>query len=329
MTGGGELATVALRALASRRPDANADVGLGDVLRLCVDAELTLPAAEAETEEALDPAAADPVRLRVGIAGLTGAMGALPMPYTALASAEEDGALPRFLELVQQPPLMLLLRAHLQRRFWMDAALGGERPFTRVLYALAGVLDGATRSMTGLPPALFAHYCGLLLQHPPSATALAALLCDVLGVPVEVRQLRGTWADVQTEGPAGATGGGIGGANPAGLGRDAVLGDRVLLPAAGLDLEVGPLTLDRLGSLLPGTPGAQELVRLVRVVAGPQQGFAYRLHLDPSEAPAPRLSGEGEPPQRLGWTFWVADRRRDAFVAGPFRVPPLTAAIAG
>lgn len=329
LAGGADLAPLALRLLALRRAQpGHAEATLAEAVRFTIAPSLALPAAEAEVEDAAAPDGG-PVRVRANLAGLVGAMGALPSAYTAVVADRRgrgDAALSDFVEGIQNPLLHLLLRAHLKHRFWLDHVSPGERPFARALHALVGVVDAPARTATGLPPTLFAHYCGLL-QQPPSASVLGSLLSDALAVPVAVRQLTGSWTQLD-DAPGSAGNGSLGGEAPPALGADTVLGDRVFLPTTGLDLDLGPLSLDRLISLLPGTDGARELIALARFVLGPQHAFAYRLHLHPDEAPPPTLAGDGAPPQRLGFTMWIADEARDAFVAGPFRVGGSTATTA-
>jgi type VI secretion system protein ImpH len=296
---------------------------------------LDYPSAEVELERLPDEETSTPGRLLVSFLGLTGLMGALPAHYTELVQDRErsdDMALSRFLGVFEDRLVDLFLAAHRRNRYWLDfawLATGREaRPpeghgFQEMVLALIGTGTGDLRRRAGLPALAQVYYAGILAQQPCSADALSRVLADYFGVPAAANQFEGAWVGIPAD--AQRTAGGPAGGR---LGEDLLLGDRYFDPSLGFRLELGPMRLQDLQRLLPGTTGADVLDRFVRFAAGPDQEFHYALTLAPDEVPPPRLTSEPSAPQRLGWTLWLraGDEPGEA-VSGPFAARPIDTAI--
>jgi type VI secretion system protein ImpH len=91
------------------------------------------------------------------------------------------------------------------------------------------------------------------------------------------------------------------------LGSGAVLGSRVWDRQHKFRIRLGPLTLEQYESFLPGGAPLRKLVDWIRMYLSFEVDWEVRLLLKPGEAPLLRLDGR----QRLGWTTWLGQRRRD------------------
>lgn len=172
------------------------------------------------------------LELQVAHFGLTGPAGVMPLHYRELVMErvrQKDTALRDFLDLFNHRLLSLLYRSWSKYRLAADVADHGgtlEGRFARTMAALSGA-----RSPLEL-------YVGGLLQRPVrSASTLRALLSDVLGVPVQVREWRGAWLPLAADEQSRLTSRARPEGQHARLG-EAMLGSRVWDVAAGFDIEL-------------------------------------------------------------------------------------------
>jgi type VI secretion system protein ImpH len=89
------------------------------------------------------------------------------------------------------------------------------------------------------------------------------------------------------------------------LSVDAAVGVRAWDPQARVILRIGPLDYRSFAALLPGTPGLQRLVSLVRAFLGFEIGFAVNPVLAGPEIPPLRLAAMAATAPRLGWNTWM------------------------
>lgn len=275
---------------------------------------LGFPAAEIEALAPLPAAAGGDGDGCAGFAltpafmGLLGGHGALPLHVTeriaAWQHARGDHAPRAFLDLLSGRMLALYYRAWHKHR--VEQALPGEDDgFLPLLLALAGappVRGGSDGNGggPGLPPALFAHFAGMLQQRPLSAAALERLLASYFGEAVRIEEGVGHWSVLAAcEQPAL-------GVN-ARLGENTLLGERSWRPDLRARLRIGPLGRDAFARFLPGGPSAAALHAILRVVAEPGVGLEVLLVLRGREVGPSRLAGGSAPAARLG---------RDSFLVG-------------
>jgi type VI secretion system protein ImpH len=140
--------------------------------------------------------------------------------------------------------------------------------------------------------ALFAH-------QTRSAPALQAILTDYFRLPAEVRPFSGEWLTVPSELRCRL------GRDPATLGDGAFLGSGLWRSQHKFEIVLGPLSLPRLETLLPGEPGLRELVDLVRLFTNDEWTWQMRLLLPEEEIPRTRLGRSG----KLGWVAWLGTHR--------------------
>jgi type VI secretion system protein ImpH len=92
------------------------------------------------------------------------------------------------------------------------------------------------------------------------------------------------------------------------LGVGTVVGAAVPDVQGKFRIRLGPLSLARYESHLPGGAPFVQLLAWVRNYVGREFAWDTRLVLKRSEVPAARLGGAG----RLGWTTWLGTRSSDA-----------------
>jgi type VI secretion system protein ImpH len=150
-------------------------------------------------------------------------------------------------------------------------------------------------------------YTGLLAERPRSAVGLAALLEDYFGdVPVRIDQFVGQWLRLDRESltrllPLGGN---------SRLGTDAVLGSRVWHTQSKFRAHLGPMSYRRLCTFLPGGAASREALDLTRFYVGLEFDFEFRLVLRADDVPTTQLGSTGPEATRLGWSSWLAARRR-------------------
>ena len=278
-----------------------------DPLRLGQEPSLAFaPTTLASFEPAADQRAA---RLRVFHPGLFGPQGPLPLHITEYARErwinERDQTLSRFVDIFHHRLLALFYRA------WAsgEPAVQYDRPESDQIALLVGALIGIgspvlRRRGATLDRALLHHAGGLAIPTRHSE-GLRDLLGDFFGAPVRIREFVGHWIRLPDDDRCRLDGG-----SSAALGITASVGSRVWDCQHKFRIVFGPLGFERYCALLPGGPGLEHLVTMVRSYAGDELGWDVNLVLRKEEVPPLTLGG----PARLGWTTWLNARpaERDA-----------------
>ncbi len=277
-----------------------------EAARLRATSQLRFPASEVQS---LDARPGQRPELTVDLFGLTGALGALPDAYSDLVQRElrqKQSALRDFLDLFNNRLLALFYRAWAKYRlpvsFERNHGAGREDPATSLLHALVGLGTGYLRGQSSVPDALAVHYSGILSRRARPAIVLEDYLSGALGRPVRVEQFRGEWCLLPRDAMTRLPGPGRIEGQFCRLGADAVAGERVWEVQGGIRIHVGPLTYPEFVQLFPGTASARFLSDLVRLGAGPEFSFDYRLELAEGEIPEWSLQPD---PLRLGWNTWL------------------------
>ena len=251
----------------------------------------------------------EPPQMTVAFMGLTGLLGTLPHHYTELLMKRQrhkDGALHEFLDLFHHRLVSLFYRAWEKYRFataYERAAVTDQGPddFTMDLFSLLGLGTEGLRGHLEVEDEALVSYTGLLAQRPRSASALAALLRDYFGIPVQVQQFCGQWLSLP---PEQRTRLGVGERNNV-LGLTAVAGSRVWDQQARFRVQMGPLTFTEFQQFLPAGHAFRPLVQLIRFFAGLDRDFEVQLILKADDVPACRLGGPDDNAPRLGWSTWL------------------------
>ena len=274
-----------------------------EALRLGQAAELDFaPAALARFEQRDDL----PPRLAVRFFGLLGPQGPMPLHFTEYVRDRQrqhaDPTLAHFLDLFHHRLLSLFYRAWAQSQPTVHLDRPIDDRYTAWLSACAGLPGQGGR---GLPHAALVHQAGHLSSRSRHPEALCKALRQYFGVAVSLRSHVGHWLQIQpldrsrlghARNRAERT------AVPvATLGRSANLGHQAWDRQYRFRLHIGPISLPRYLSFLPGGSAWQPLLEWVRLLSSPGLQWDLQLALRPQERPAPRLGRQ----VRLGLTAWL------------------------
>ena len=284
------------------------------------------PSAIHEVERLQD--GSGPAQMTVAFMGLTGLLGVLPRHYTELLlerMRHKDQTLRDFLDLFNHRLISLFYRAWEKYRLPMayERAVSKQEGYDRFSLHLFDLIGLGTKGLRGrleVEDEALLFYAGLLAQHPHSASALAGLLQDYFGIPVEVTQFVGQWLSLSE---ANRSRLGLREGNNV-LGVNAVAGSRVWDQQAKFRLRLGPLTYGEFCRFLPSGAAFARLVGLTRFYAGQEWDFDVQLILKAAEVPACRLGETGEQAPRLGWSTWLKSKAlcrdaEEAVLAGQLR----------
>lgn len=235
-------------------------------------------------------------RLYVRFFGLFGPQGPLPLHFTEYVRdrvhQHGDHAAAHFLDLFHHRLLSLFYAAWAQAQPVVQADRPHDDRYRVWLGAAAGLPASAP---TGLPPGALAFQAGLQAARSRHPEALAKVLRQYFGVPVQVQPQVGQWLAID-----GADRSCLGRTQ---LGLDSHAGSRVWDRQYRFRLRLGPLSLAEHDGFLPGAPAWRALRAWVARLAGPALRWDLELTLHAAERPAPRL-GRGGP--RPGVTSWLA-----------------------
>jgi len=250
-----------------------------------------------------------PPYMTVAFLGLTGPKGTLPTHYTELLMEREltgDRALTDFFNIFNHRLISLFYRAWEKHHF----SIGYERaqrtppsddPFTWYLYNLIGMGTDGLRGRLPFSDQVLLRYAGLIAQRPHSASALAGILRDYFGVPVEIGQFqprrhRLEEQDLCRPGQESVS-------NQLGMG--AVAGDAVWNAHAAFRVQIGPLSLARFREFLPDGEAFRKATALVRLFAERSLQFEIQPVLNAREVPFCELTRDPKKSPRLGWIGWL------------------------
>jgi type VI secretion system protein ImpH len=246
-------------------------------------------------------------RLLVNCFGLLGPNGPLPLHLTEYVRQRQkhhkDHGFARFLDLFHHRMLSFLYRA------WADAqpAVQLDRPdsdrFSTYLGALQGIGMPSLRGRDALPDSAKLYYTGRFAPQVRNAEGLRDLLAEYFGVPAEIEEFVGEWAEIpdQYRWRLGDVMRAPGQVLLGRLGESTHLGSRVWLRQSRFRIVLGPLTRNELDELAPRGACVPELIALVRGYAGDALCWDVRLKLK-REALADFQLGVSV----LGQTSWLS-----------------------
>ncbi len=251
-----------------------------------------------------DPRAGGPVvEIVTAFLGLTGAVSPLP-PYVAEEIAQEDEDAPRrreFLDLFHHRFLSLFYRARARGDYPNTYRSDQSDPWSRRVLALVG-RDGPAQ----VEPWRLLRWAPMLAERNITPGSLEAAIQDVLAervgeVGVSIESLIGTWADIDPEDRNRL------GAACSSLGRDLVLGRRILDRAGRFRIVLGPLSRVDLARL---SADRQALRLVADAVAELARGpLEYEVVLWLSKEAAPHLELGAA---RLGRGSWLGGQVRES-----------------
>ena len=246
----------------------------------------------------------EPDRLSSYFLGLFGPNAPLPLHLTEYARDRlrnvHDPTFASFADIFHHRMLALFYRA------WADArpTVNFDRPETDRFRLYAGAFFGiglpSMRDRDVLPDLAKLHRVGLFAGKTRNAEGLRAILEDYLKLPMSIREFVGEWMELPDDcrlklGESSETGT---------LGTTATIGACVWGCQQKFRIVCGPVGLDDLHKLLPGSESLDHLVAVVRNYIGDELNWDVQLILHKEEVPPVRLGESGQ----LGWTTWLTPR---------------------
>jgi type VI secretion system protein ImpH len=291
-------------------------------LRFATPQSLSFPASEIQDLAPVTDVEGAAYRMTVNFMGLTGPSGVLPRHYTEWLIERRkarDPAPQDFLDLFNQRLLGLFWRAWAKYRADIGQEFGFSNNPLEYVLDLVGMGTPSLRRLAqparqrkaepaaaepGLPGSALIFYSGLLSQRPHGVGTVSQVLGDFIGAPVAIVSCVGHWQPV----PA---------ADRSRLGRDSarladscVLGSHVWDRQTTLLIQVGPLRLAGFRALLPDGRRLRQVVELARFLTGIAIDLRLQLRLAAADVRPLALASAGAERPRLGWSCWLAGRRR-------------------
>lgn len=244
-------------------------------------------------------------RVLVNCFGMLGSHGPLPLHLTEYVwqrvKHHGDHTLARFLDLFHHRMLSFLYRA------WVDAnpAVAHDRPETdrmpSQLGAFVGIGTAALRDKDAFGDSARRYYAGQFADPVAHPEGLRALLADHFGVPVQIEEFVGEWADIPPSCLWRLPDLALGSAAENGrLGVSTSLGSRVWLVQNRFRITLGPLSRHQFNRVSPGGPDVAALTALVRGYVGDGLRWDVRLKLFPEAVPTLQLGSA-----IIGQTSWL------------------------
>lgn len=245
-----------------------------------------------------------PVRLDSYMFGLFGPNGPLPLHLTEYAFSRlhnsHDPTFARFADIFHHRMASLFFRAWAEGEPVVSRDRPDEDRFGSQLAALAGFGTSELRDRDAMPDLAKLHFVGRLASHTRNPGGLQAILSSFFETPVTIEEFIPTWirlpeAALCLLGRDPSTGT---------LGSTLTAGARIQVYHHRFRIVVGALNFAAYERLLPGQPGLEKLVPIVRNYIGEELDFELNLILRYDEVPQIRLGESG----RLGWTTWIGKR---------------------
>jgi type VI secretion system protein ImpH len=243
-------------------------------------------------------------RIAVRFLGLFGPQGPLPTHLTELARerkhSHSDPTLMRFADMFHHRLLLLFFRAWRQAQPTASHDQPEHDRFGTYLGSLFGQAGAGARHRDSIPDQLKRQFTAHLAHSAKNADGLADLLSAYFQIPVRIHCFVSGWLTMPEE---GRTRLGLG--ENSQLGVSTVIGQRVRDCQHQIDIELGPMSLARYETFLPGQPSWQRLVDWVANYTGNEFRWRAKLVLQQSETPQTCLGQQG----RLGLTSWLGKGR--------------------
>ena len=263
---------------------------------------LAFPASEIQSIERRDDG---PPFVEVNFMGLDGPLGVLPYAYTEAILErvrQKDTALRDFLDLFNHRIISLFYQAWEKYRFTVAYERGELDRFSHCLLDLIGLGTDGLQNRQDVADDSLIYYSGLFGLNTRSAAAFEQIVTDYFDVPVSVEQFVGAWEPLDAANQCR-----VGEVDDASeqLGLGVVVGDEIWDQQSRVRLRVGPLTLEKYASFLPGGNAWKELRAIARFFTRDEFVVEAQLVLRREDVPACELGTESDPAPQLGWSTWI------------------------
>jgi len=240
-------------------------------------------------------------RLNIYSFGLFGPNGSLPLHLTEYVRDRlrrvGDSTMVRFADIFHHRLILLFYRAWADAQATVSLDRSDDDRFTKYIASLIGYGQPALRSRDEVPDHAKCFQASHLVRQTRNAEGLAKILAEYLGVPVTIDEFVPDWILLAaTERTRLST---YRGNNR--LGEDAIIGEEVLDAQHKIRIRLGPMSLSRYRTLLPGEPAAKQVMTWIRNYIGFEFSVDIQLVLRKEEITPVQL-GHATP---LGWTSWL------------------------
>jgi len=276
------------------------------------------------------PETGEAFKLLTAVLSLAGNTGPLPLAFTEeliARNANQDFATRDFLDLFHHRLLRLFYLIRKRSHPGLSIQDPWQSAVPRLVSHLANLPSGRSGRSED-PPATYPRHSSLLAMEPRSVVGLRQYLFDRLGIGFEIESFVGRWQVLKggfvnrlgssTSEPTSAHG------HQAILGRNAILGQRVMVPTHGIRLTAGPIPSKIIQDLLPGAPHHNKLKAcLLQYLPSPTR---VEVSLSPLRASIPRPILAAKANLRLGQTAWLVSKVKQAArpSASRFEIETLT-----
>jgi type VI secretion system protein ImpH len=243
-------------------------------------------------------------RLSIYSFGLFGPNGPLPLHLTEYTRDRlrryNDPTLARFADIFHHRLTLLFYRA------WADAqaTVSLDRPdndrFTKYVASLTGFGMPALRARDEIADHAKFFQSTQFVRQTRNPEGLMKILSQYFRVPVTVQEFMPHWITLSAQEQSRLS------KNKGNnrLGEDAVIGSSILDAQHKIRLRMGPMSLSRYRSLLPGTPAAKQIAAWVKNYIGLELFVDIQLVLKKEEVVQARLGDM----TTLGWVSWLGER---------------------
>lgn len=255
-------------------------------------------------------------RVAVNFMGLLGPQGPMPLHFSDYVRSRElhhqDPTWGRFLDIFNNRMVALFYRAWAMNRPMVsrDATASGSAEkdrFSSFVGSLFGLGTPSLLNRDAVPDDAKRFFAGRLGNQTRSPEALAAILREFFGTPVEIEEFVGRWSELPAQyltrlGRKGVctVASGAGGR----AGGSAILGGRIWECQSTVRILMGPMPWSVYEKLLPGSAGYDRLVSWIAMFGGLELAWEVVLVLDRRDVPLPRLGGGNG--ARLGYSAWMS-----------------------
>jgi type VI secretion system protein ImpH len=272
-----------------------------EAVRFRVHNTLAFPASQIQSIEWQEQG---PPQMMVNFMGLTGPNGVLPYCYTELILERlkaKDPAMASFLDIFNHRIISFFYRAWEKYRF-PTTYYRGDDNFTHHLLDLIGLGTPGLSGRQSVPDSALLHFAALVGSQARSAEALEAILNGYFEVPAEVEQFAGAWYRLD---PSSQCSMADEDSDSEKLGEGVVVGDEIWDQQSRVRVSLGPLSLEKYSSFLPGGAAYEPLKALLRFFSNDELDFEVKLVLQREEVPKCEIGGEDSAAPRLGWISWM------------------------
>jgi type VI secretion system protein ImpH len=262
------------------------------------------------------PETGEAFKLLTAVMSLAGNTGPLPLAFTEeliARNANQDFATRDFLDLFHHRLLRLFYLIRKRSHPGLSIQDPWQSAVPRLVSHLAN-LPPVRSARIEYSPATYPRHSSLLAMESRSVVGLRQYLFDRLGIRFQIESFVGRWQFLKggfvnrlgssTSEPTSARG------HQTILGRNAILGQRVMVPTHGIRLTAGPMPSKIIDGLLPGAPDHSKLKTcLIQYLPS---STSVEVSLSPLRASIPRPILAAKANLRLGQTAWLVSKVKQA-----------------